>query len=379
MRATIARNRTCLTYMLTSAAIVAACAEPPNVVSPPALPSTALAAPPEEWTYEILGNPTRPNEMPFMTHAVNDSGHITGIAGYPITVAWRWRKGVFQTTPPVAGSFAVGRGINNNGDVFGTRRTNNDLSWHGMAWHFTPGGSSMADFLPVTPGARVEGQDINDHGLAIGYECEPDGSDDFCKYRALLWRPTQTSYPWKSDVIALGPIGTRDRGLALNNVGMGIGSTLVGGEPRAWVTLDGVTELLPLGDDYFRSWPGDINDSYTIVGVAARRRDGRTRFVKWIGASLPIDLGIPLDPDAYPHEHAPIRVSNTMRIAGTSGFTPFTFKNGVMTYLPIPLGADIFIGGINTCGTIVGTATYSGPTSYAIRWRRTVHGQLVCD
>lgn len=189
-------------------------------------------------------------------------------------------------------------------------------------------------------------------------------------------------FPWFTKVVGLGPVGDEDRGFAINNDGTSIGHTRIKtSTDRAWIsTVDGLMELLPIGTGYRSAWPGDINDDNISVGVAQTSRSGRYRFVMWIWASLPIDLGIPQDADAWPNQRAPVRVSNKLRVAATADDTPFTFKSGVMTELPVPNNAHAETKGINTCGDIVGTLAYQqNGGRFMIRWRRTVHGMPVCD
>lgn len=266
-------------WLLCLVGAATACSETTSVRTPPSAASTAVAAAAEEWTYEVLGNPGDPNDPPFSVQAINDAGDVTGVGRFTPVVAWRWHEGAFQITPPTATSWAGGYGINNKGDVFGIR-TSDQLSWFGMSWHFNPdGSSSMVSFPPLTPGARVDGADINDSGYAIGSQCVTYGAG-FCDTRALLWRPKLAKHPWNPVPEALGPVGDIDRAIRINNAGTSLGHTTFKYNKRAWLALlSGTMALLPLGSEYDESWPGDIDDFSMSVGVAHRKRDNAYRFV----------------------------------------------------------------------------------------------------
>jgi uncharacterized membrane protein len=236
--------------------------------------------------------------------------------------------------------------------------------------------------LPHLPaGGDAQGTDINNAAYAVGYEVLSSGS-----YRAVLWSPTHATYPYRYTVTALGPIGDDDRAWAINNTGTALGSTTLGGIPRAWrKTLAGSPNLLGLGIRYDESWPGDVNDSELAVGVARTTPTGHFRFVEWQGGAAAADIGIPQDAGSYGvlNQRAYVRVSNKGRVAGwvVGVAAPFTFKAGVTTALPLPPGYQYATAtGINTCGEIVGTlALPMSAGNFLIRWRRTLHSVPVCD
>lgn len=148
----------------------------------------------------------------FVPYAINDFGEMTGLhvstASYGAAIAWFESDGLHiqdLIVPQAVGDHSLGAGINNFGDVVGSR--------NGRPFRWT-----LADgFTWLTPSNETGyAYDINDHGQIVG-ESWSNGY-----YYAFLWENGKLS-----DLNALTGVGTKSFRLgsadAINNAGQIVG------------------------------------------------------------------------------------------------------------------------------------------------------------
>jgi probable HAF family extracellular repeat protein len=107
--------------------------------------------------------------------AINDGGVVTGqVMPAPGTgVAFRWEPGVgFESLPTLGGRSALGRGINNAGDVVGESYRENGSSRIAAWWRASD--DEVVD-LGTLGGSESSASDVNNHGQIVGWALNASG------------------------------------------------------------------------------------------------------------------------------------------------------------------------------------------------------------
>jgi probable HAF family extracellular repeat protein len=107
--------------------------------------------------------------------AINDGGVVTGqVMPAPGTgVAFRWQPGVgFESLPTLGGTSALGRGINNLGDVVGESYRENGFSRIAAWWRSSD--DEVVD-LGTLGGSQSSAADVNNHGQIVGWSLDASG------------------------------------------------------------------------------------------------------------------------------------------------------------------------------------------------------------
>ncbi len=322
--------------------------------------------------------------------AINDSNVVVGGATIGPsdhdTKAWRWRTGIFTYLNPPNESRSVAHGINLAGEIVG--------------W-FTPCGVSLAYLDPYSPCVDAHGNhwtweatgffrsssgqyqllptigepwnesaaamDINDSGQVVVEEVNVGNGKTF-SYRGRL----TIAGHWIFTKLGSSVEAERDyyaKVAAINNVGTAVGNT---GGWYGFLWPGSAATILQPNTTYQSDCIADINDSNASVGVIG----GMVTFFGWKSI-------LPSSGNCYSE---PPRISNAGRLVATTknatgNLIPFTWKAGVLEYLPLPPGATSGTAtAVNTCGVVAGSVRYPGINKDVIvLWRRLDGRAFVCD
>jgi len=196
--------------------------------------------------------------VPSAANAINDAGMVVGFEASPTGADGRaFRRladGTFEYLSAPGLTETVALAVNASGHVSGLSRTNP------FVW--APDGTVTT--LRGLGGGSVFGQahGINDQNWVAGVQLINGLTS-----HALLWRPGE-------DPLDIGGLPGRTDSVAesINNHGVIVGSSVVGGLARAfvWTEEEGALPLTSLLDASGRGWvltnPFDINDRGQIVG-----------------------------------------------------------------------------------------------------------------
>lgn len=185
---------------------------------------------------------------------INNSGQVTGDSGTPLGEgrAFVYSNGVMTDLGTLSGDSSIGYAINNAGQVTGMSNRVAFVSSNGVMSEVANAGEF---------GSFAVGRDINDSGQVTGY-ISAGGSE-----RAFIRT---------NDVVTiLGTLGgDSSLGYGINSSGQVTGGAqLANGQARAFITINGVmTNLGTLGGDY--SLGMGINDSGQVTGAASLTMGG---------------------------------------------------------------------------------------------------------
>ena len=319
--------------------------------------------------------------------AINDSNIVVGsarpAANASQTIAWRWRNGVFSTLAiPNATKGATARGINRSGDIVGWLGGGNCFSDRvpqcaDTAFHRATNG--VVTRLPkLQPGTGTAAYDINDKGQVVGFEIVyPPVAPK--SPQPLRWSRATPNGPW---LAALGSIYA-DHLVASNNSGTAAGA--YGNWPFAGVTAmthSLVGQRTTLWPTAAPSCASDINNGGLVVGMKKQffRPNPHTdnHIVYGVAGNMMYTLE---KGDAFDCFEGP-RISDKNRIVGTAiGGKPFTLRNGIRHYLPLPFGATSGTAhAVNSCGVIAGSARFTTINKdFPVIWRQYSGPALTCD
>lgn len=304
--------------------------------------------------------------------AISQNGKVTGSSRYTKTLPWNgqvagWYIGGFLWTPTGSNATStstmvklgaldsgwaafnnscasIGRGVNNNGEVFGTSGTNQGGT-EPRPFKWADGVMTGVTAMPADPYRRGGGLGLNENGVGVGYfdYVRNDGSNSygFSCAAGVWYTPTVASFFYSPTVYTPTVQGLSASGYAINNSNQVVGdrghefssSSL---EAALWQPDGTYVYLGSLGGS--RSRAGAINSSGTIVGESTDSSGGTRAFV-WI----------PNQPNG---------------------------STGTMVALPIfsefPLGTYRYSAvGVNDDGVVVGNVCGSDDCTtpmYAFRW-----------
>ena len=160
--------------------------------------------------------------------AINDGGVVTGqVMTVPGSgVPFRWEPGVgFESLPTLGGTSALGRGINNAGDVVGESYRLNSFSRVAAWWK--PSEDDVVD-LGTLGGSESSASDVNNHGQIVGWSLNASG-----QRRAFLYS--------NGEMVDLNTLLEPGSGWvllsanAINDAGQITGEGLLGDDVRAFL------------------------------------------------------------------------------------------------------------------------------------------------
>jgi probable HAF family extracellular repeat protein len=205
-------------------------------------------------------------------NAINSSGEVVGTTiGSDGARATVWHSGIADL---VLGTESYGLGINEAGDIAGSRLSN------GQMRAFVSSGNSITDL--ATGGIWSTAYDINSFGSAAGSVLRSNGT-----FRAFV----STTDGGVTTIGTLG--GSNSYAQALNDSGAVVGtSQTTSGALRAFL-YDGVLrDLGTLGGTLSAAY--DIDSAGHVVGYSLDST-GRSRAFLWVGGVM-IDLNSLIDP-----------------------------------------------------------------------------------
>jgi probable HAF family extracellular repeat protein len=196
-----------------------------------------------------LGDPSAQSVLGSEAYGLNSTGMVVGIAYIPGTRAVSWNQS--PTVIPLGDVESVAYGVNDSGDVVGTRQANAVNVFPGEAFLFRSG--VFHDLAWVFPGQESIGTDINHAGVIAVWAGD-------------IATPHAFTYDSNTQIATdLGVLPGHDQSyaMAINNVGQVAGESRKSGTPsdtHAFL-FDGT--LKDLGPATSVS---DINDSGQVVG-----------------------------------------------------------------------------------------------------------------
>lgn len=197
---------------------------------------------------------------------INESGQITGFSftnsipspttGIPTVDPFLWEDGRMIDLGTLGGTFGVGNGLNNRGQVVGFSDVAGDLANHAFIWE-----RGVLTDIGTLGGDNSTANWINDAGQVVGIGDLPDGT-----HHAFVWR--------KGNMTDLGTVGSDpcSDGVHINASGQVVGTS---NDCRGnilhtflWENgsmIDLSAQVLP-GSGFALVEPVAINDSGEIVG-----------------------------------------------------------------------------------------------------------------
>lgn len=160
--------------------------------------------------------------------AISDGGVVTGqVMPAPGTgAAFRWEPGVgFEALPTLGGTSAIGRGINNLGDVVGESYRENGFSRIAAWWK--PSDDEVVD-LGTLGGPESSATDVNNHGQIVGWSLNAGGERRAFLYTNGVMVDLNTLLEPESGWVLLSAN-------AINDAGQIAGEGQFGGDVRAFL------------------------------------------------------------------------------------------------------------------------------------------------
>lgn len=207
---------------------------------------------------------------------INNKGQVTGasVTASGFMHAFRWDPATGMQDLGTPGENSIGRGINENGHVTGSRGDGGAFLWDPA--------TGLQD-LGTLGGSQASGHRINAKGQVTGTSQIAPGS---FQTHAFLW----DAVGGMQDLGTLG--GTNSIGLGINSRGQVTGmDDSEGVPPRTflWDPVIGIRDLGNLGGSNISSFGNDINDSGQVTGASTI--DVGLRAFLWDPATGMQDLG----------------------------------------------------------------------------------------
>jgi probable HAF family extracellular repeat protein len=202
-------------------------------------------------SYKIsaLGDPSAQSVLGSEAHGLNNTGTVVGHASITGARAVYWNPS--PTVIPLGDVMSVAYGVNDSGDVVGTRQANGVLVFPGEAFLFR--GGVFHDLASVFAGQESIATDINNAGVIAAWAGDI-GSPHAFTYDANSGTATD---------LGVLPGHTESYAQAINNVGQVAGYCRKSGtpsDPHAFLFDGTLKDLGPATS------ANDINDSGQVVG-----------------------------------------------------------------------------------------------------------------
>jgi probable HAF family extracellular repeat protein len=299
---------------------------------------------------------------------VNDAGTVVGTYNNAAGAsrAFRHQGGVLTQYPPAPGTDMTANSINASGQATGGVAVNG--VWSGYVRQANGTVAVLPHHGPA--GTHNFAYVINDGGLVAGT------TENF---QGVRWSPAIGGWGSSSIGVLLPYPVTRVHGI--NNSGWIVGSVSDNVTYRAFVQMPGqaIQTITGLGGNSGNSAAFSVNNSGRILG-GSTTVGGDPRYFSWTS------FGGSTNEAAIAHWAARGVISDRGRIAGVDTINgrqrAFTVYQGIHNVLPfVPNGWSAMVGGINSCGAIVGTVRTNAGGYHAVRWRRVVGNPpfAICD
>ncbi|GEO40124.1 hypothetical protein SAE02_42720 [Skermanella aerolata] len=236
---------------------------------------------------------------------INNKGQVTGasVTASGFMHAFRWDPATGMQDLGTPGENSIGRGINENGQVTGSRGDGGAFLWDPA--------TGLQD-LGTLGGSQASGHRINAKGQVTGTSQIAPGS---FQTHAFLW----DAVGGMQDLGTLG--GTNSIGLGINSRGQVTGmDDSEGVPPRTflWDPVIGMRDLGNLGGSNISSFGNDINDSGQVTGASTI--DVGLRAFLWDPATGMQDLNRMIPPGSGWILGQGLAINDTGQITGSGSF-----------------------------------------------------------
>jgi hypothetical protein len=329
------------------------------------LPRLAPDATKPEADMAQLGAGYTATSLPLTPAGINDSGVIVGTVG---SKAARYYNGALTPLLPLlyqpSGNYE-GQAINRRGAMAGNIEYGPGLFWTSPSQvpRLISPPSAIDDAQPLVPTA------MNNSDVVVGVFLHRPRDGSVTEQRAFRWSPRLAS---TEDITPVGY--TQVTVMDVNDAGYVVG---YGSKPGGLVQA---LRWAPWAGNQAEELSG-IGTTGTAVasdGTALGNADGFTTTRRWPVGGLAVAL-------EGPQNSSPDDISITGRIVGfTYRFSPlkphqpWTHRNGVTTFLPVPNAANtdnVLNLRVNSCGSIIGQQVFTtGNWVGGVLWTR-----IQCD